>query len=115
MMGDKNILHDLITLVKVFDVNYASDEDVMKLSGLDLNQENGVSEAVRLLLLPEFLGYTKVAQVRLLSSLKNALADPREDFGRLFERIEFVLNEPVRNRRRFMQLLLSSLETSEYQ
>lgn len=112
-MANKNILHDLVTLVKVFDVNYITDEDVKKLGGLNANHQQGVREAVRLLLLPEFLGYTEVAQARLLNSLKNAVADPREDFGELFDRVEFAFDAPVGDRKYFMQSLLSSLESSE--
>ena len=113
-MGGKNILHDLVTLVKVFDVNYVTDEDAEKLSDLDVNHQQGVDEAVRLLLMPEFLGYTEVAQARLLHSLKSALADPQEDFGHLFDRVEFAFDEPVGDRKRFMRALLSSLESSEF-
>lgn len=102
-----------MTLVKVFDANYITDEDAKKLGGLDANHQEGVGEAVRLLLLPEFLGYTEVAQTRLLDSLKKALSDPREDFVDLFDGAEFAFDAPVGDRKYFMQPLLSSLESSE--
>lgn len=113
MMSGKNVLHDLVTLVKVFDANYVTEEDSEKLSGLDVNQEQGVDEAVRRLLLPEFLSYTVAAQSRLLNSLKDAVADPREDFGRLFDRVEFAFDAPVKDRKRFMRALLRSLESTQ--
>ena len=112
-MGKESILHDLVTLVKVFDANYVTEEDSTRLIGLDVNQEQGVGEAVSRLLLPEFLSYTGAAQARLLNSLKNALADPKEDFDRLFDRVEFAFDAPVKDRRRFIQALLRSLESAK--
>ncbi len=113
MMDKKDTLSDLITLVKVFDVNYITDEDSEKLSGLDANQEDGVGQAVRQLLLPHFNCYTDAAKARLLNSLRSVLADPKEDFIRLFDRVELAFDRPVTNRRNFMQVLLRSIESSE--
>lgn len=110
VMSGKNILHDLVTLVKVFDANYVTDEDAEKLSGLDVNREQGVGEAVHRLLLPEFVSYTEAAQTRLLNSLRSALADPQEDFSGVFDRFEFAFDAPVIDRRRFMRVLLHSLD-----
>lgn len=109
-MVKKDVVYDVVTLVKVFDVNYVTNEDSEKLCGLDINEERGVREAVRRLLLPEFLGYTEAAQARLLNSLQSSLADLEEDFSYLFDRIEFAFDEPIREKRHFMQALLRSIE-----
>lgn len=108
-----NILHDLVTLVKVFDSNFVTDEDCEQLNCLNLDQEHGVRGAVHQLLLPEFFGYTEAAQARLLNSLRKVLADPAENFDDLFERVDFAFDLPEENRRDFMRALLRSLEYSE--
>lgn len=110
-MSGKNVLSDLVTLVKVFDVNYVTDNDCEKLRGLDVNQERGVSEAVQRLLAPEFHGFTHSVKARLLSSLQESLADPQEDFCRLFDRVELAFDSPIESRRFFMQSLLRALES----
>lgn len=110
-MNRSDVRPDLVTFIKVFDVNYIADDDLKKLNGLDASGEEGVGEAVRRLLLPEFLGYTAAAQARLISSLKNALADPKEDFSDLFDRVELSFDAPIEGRASFMRVLLRSLET----
>lgn len=109
-MVKKYSFDDLVSLVKVFDANYVTDEDCEELSGVDVNQEQGVVEVVRRLLLPEFARYTESAQATLLSSLRSAVTDPEEDFSRLFDRVEFAFDAPVKDRKGFMQTLLRSIE-----
>lgn len=110
-MSGKHMLSDLVTLLKVFDANYVSDEDCEKLSGLDVSREEGVKEAVQLLLLPQFRSYTEGARLRLVSSLREAVNDPRQDFSDLFDRIELAFDAAVKDKRWFMQELLRSLES----
>lgn len=112
-MTSKNALHDLVTLLKVFDANFVTDEDCEKLTGLDINKMQGVDKAVQHLLLPEFLSYKETARIRLLGSLRDSLADSDEDFSGLFDRIELAFDMPINNKRSFMQALLHSLESGE--
>ena len=103
----------LISLLKVFDVDYASDDDCDKLQGLSSNNSADVAKAVNLLLMPEFARYIPVAQDRLITLLRTCLADPKEDFSELFERVAFVFDDEVMNPRAFMLALLNAIETAQ--
>ena len=108
-MKVKNDTFDLLSLLKVFDVNFVSDADSLKLQGLDGNTPGDVAKAVQVLLLPEFHTYTKVARDRLTNLLRERIADPTEDFESLFERVQLAFDNEVIDRRNFMASLLTEI------
>lgn len=57
-MKAKQEIFNLLSLLKVFDANYISDEDCLKLHGLDVNHAEDVITAVKALLLPELNTYS---------------------------------------------------------
>jgi hypothetical protein len=101
---------DLVSLLKVFDVNFVNAEDSDQLSGLDVNSEVDVRKAINALLAPEFFRYLPAAQGRMLDSLHRCLSDDVEDFSALFDRIELAFDESLVDRRRFMSTILDELE-----
>ena len=104
-------MSDLVTLLKVFDVDFATDDDCEIIGKLNPNHLQDVAKAVRLLLLPTFLSYQDTAQARLLSSLRSTVADPKEEFELLFNRIELAFGEPLADRLGFMREVLNVLES----
>ncbi|MBA8735900.1 hypothetical protein [Chromobacterium violaceum] len=109
-MKVKKEMFDLLSLLKVFDANFVNDADCVQLQGLDVNSPSGVASAVRALLLPEFHTYTKAAQDRLTNLLRILIADPSENFGALFERVELLFDDEITDRRAFMAALLAEIE-----
>lgn len=108
-MKVKNDMFDLLSLLKVFDVNFMSDADCEQLHGLDVNSHDDVASAVKALLLPELHTYTKSAQDRLINLLHKFIADPSEDFDDLFERVELAFDDEITDRRGFMVTLLAEI------
>ncbi len=104
-------LMSLLSLLKVFDVNFANDEDCMKIQGLDVNNSADVIKAVNTLLLPEYSIYSQDAQDRLLESLRKYTSNPDEDFELLFEEIALVFDDEVIDKRAFMSALLVGIES----
>jgi len=109
-MNSKNDFSDLLSLLKVFDANYASEEDCKAVRDLDVNNPEDVSIAVNVLLVPEFRSYLPTAQVRLTELLRSRLDNSEEDFDELFDRVELVFGNSVNDRRAFMRALLRGLE-----
>ena len=103
-------LEDFISLLKVFDVNYVTDDDYVKLHGLSGNKSSDVERAVNLLLLPELVTYSDESRSRLVGLLRSAVADPSEDFGFVFDRIELAFEDEVLDKRAFMSALLHGIE-----
>ena len=106
-----NDLLDLIILLKVFDANYVSDEDCTSLQGLDINSQADIDKAVELLLMPEFRTYKPQAQQRLMTILRTAIQEEKEDFSELFGRVNLVFDDEVIERQSFMRMILKSLES----
>ena len=111
-MNSKNEIFDLLSLLKVFDASYASEEDCEAVHDLDANNPEDVSKAVNALLVSEFRSYLPTAQVRLTELLRSFLDNSAENFDKLFERVELVFANPVTDRRAFMSALLKGLEGS---
>ena len=109
-MNQKNEIFDLLSLLKVFDVNYVSDEDCEVLHELDVNNPVDVSKAVNALLISEFRTYLPTAQTRLKNLLHSYLENPKEDFGALFDRVELAFDNTVSDKRAFMIAIRNSLE-----
>lgn len=78
-MKAKQEIFDLLSVLKVFDVNYVSHEDCLKLHGLNVNQTEDVVKAVRTLLLPEFNTYSQGSRQRLIALLSAKILDSSED------------------------------------
>lgn len=78
-MKAKQEIFDLLNVLKVFDVNYVSHEDCLKLHGLNVNQTEDVVKAVRTLLLPEFNTYSQGSRQRLIALLSAKILDSSED------------------------------------
>jgi hypothetical protein len=111
-MNSKNEIFDLLSLLKVFDVNYASGEDCDAVHDLDVNNPEDVSKAVNALLTSEFRSYLPTVQARLKELLRSCLDNPAEDFEKLFDRVELVFEDSVTDRRAFLRTLLKELEDS---
>ncbi|WP_426321943.1 hypothetical protein [Pseudoduganella sp. R-43] len=111
-MKSNNEIFDLLSLLKVFDANYASDEDCEVLNDLDANNPDDVSKAVDVLLISEFRSYLPTVQARLKELLRSRLDNSAEDFAQLFDRVELVFASSVADRRAFMRALLKGLEDS---
>jgi hypothetical protein len=108
---------DLVSLLKVFDANYVSDEDVRKTEGLNINNPLDIRTAVNALLVPEFDTYSQSSKTELIAILRACVADPTQDYGRLFRRISLIFHEfedEPKNRRAFMSSILTSLEAAGY-
>ncbi|ENW92986.1 hypothetical protein [Acinetobacter dispersus] len=110
-MKAKQDIFDLLSLLKVFDANYVSDEDCLKLNGLNVNQPDDVITAVRSLLLPEFNTYPQGSQQRLIALLRSTIFESSEDFSALFDRIELAFDNEVVDKRAFMSALLVGIES----
>lgn len=110
-MKAKQKILDLLSVLKVFDVNYASDEDCLKLYGSDVNRSEDVVKAVRTLLLPEFNTYPQDSRQRLIALLRAQILDSSEDFSMLFDRIELAFDNKVIDKRTFMSALLVGIES----
>lgn len=110
-MKKKFEMSDLLSLLKVFDANFVSDEDCMRLSGLNVNITGDVIRAAEMLLLPEFQSYPRKAQERLTDTLRMSIADENEDFSEIFERIELAFDEEPVDRRAFMAALLEFIDS----
>lgn len=100
---------DLVSLLKVFDVNFANEEDYAKISGLDVNSEVDVRKAIHALMIPEVAYYSPIGQKWMLESLQAYLSDDVEDFSELFDRIELIFDESLLDRRRFMSIIQDEL------
>lgn len=111
-MKAKQEIFDLLSVLKVFDVNYVSDEDCLKLHGLDVNQPKDVVKAVRTLLLPEFNTYPQRSRQRLIALLRAKILDSSEDFSMLFDRIELAFDNEVIDKCTFMSALLVGIESA---
>jgi hypothetical protein len=100
----------LISLTKVFDVEFvsASEDDV--LVWLDPNVDKDVEVAVHKVLLPVFSHYDPKNLTNLKELLAKVLTDPNENFDFIFCRQQFVFDTEVRDRRAFMTSLLRALE-----
>ncbi|USA45808.1 hypothetical protein NDN11_13970 [Acinetobacter sp. C26M] len=109
-MKAKQEILDLLSLLKVFDANYVSDEDCLKLHGLDVNKPEDVITAVKVLLLPEFHTYSQVSQQRLITLLHATILDSSEDFITLFDRIELAFDNEIIDKRTFISALLAGIE-----
>lgn len=112
-MKSRKEIADLVSLLKVFDVNFVNDEDAVQLSGLDVNNEVDVRKAINALLIPEFYSYLPTEQKQMLNSLRACLSDDAEDFSMLFDRIELAFDEPLVDRRSFMSIILGALEPAK--
>lgn len=110
-MKSRKEITDLVSLLKVFDVNFVNDEDAAQLSGLNANSEVDIRKAISALLVHEFIRYLPAAQGRMLESLRAYLSDDSEDFSELFDRIELAFDEPLVDRRAFMSIVLDALES----
>ena len=110
-MKARQEVFDLLSLLKVFDANYVSDEDCMVLHGLNVNHPEDLAKAVKELLVPEFHTYPKSAQKRLMDLLHMCISDSSEDFSTLFERVELAFDDEIIDRRAFMSALLICLES----
>lgn len=108
-MKAKQEIFDLLSLLKVFDANYVSDEDCLKLHGLDVNHTEDVITAVKALLLPELNTYSQVAQQRLITLIHATILDSSEDFIALFDRIELVFDNEIIDKRAFMFAFMFAL------
>jgi hypothetical protein len=109
----QNEVSDLMSLLKVFHVNYASEEDCHKLAGLNPNAAIDVATAVDLLLIPDISTYPLASKLRLLDILRSSLANPEEDFGELFAELGSVFEEEIKNPRAFMSALLNAIEAAQ--
>ncbi|MFP5391684.1 MAG: hypothetical protein ACLGI6_09080 [Gammaproteobacteria bacterium] len=112
-MDSKNSIFDLVSLLKVFDANYVSDEECEGLYALDANNPADVALAVDRVLLAEFRSYPAAAKSRMLQLLRSHLDNPREDFDRLFDRVDPVFESGVADKRAFMKAVLKQLESTE--
>ncbi len=96
--------------MKVFDVNYVSDDDCRKLAGLDPRDPGDLRKAVGLLLVPEFLTYSEAARTGLVVALRDAIADENESFDDLFDQISPAFEFQVDDKRAFMRSLHQAIE-----
>jgi hypothetical protein len=110
-MQHKKEITDLVSLLKVFDINYVNDADSIQLNGLNVNKATDVRKAVEALLIPEFLSYLPEARARMFKSLRVCLSDDAEDFAELFDRIELAFDEALVDKRCFMLSIFEKLES----
>ena len=101
---------DLIALLKVFDVNFATEDDFAAVTGLDPNRSHDLAEAATKLLKPEFDFMSSVNQGQLAGQLRFCLQDASENFDDLFSEIELIFEQEVSDHRYFMKTLLESIE-----
>jgi hypothetical protein len=109
-MKKREEIFNLISVVKVFDINYISDENCNKISGLDGNKPEDISKAIELLAVPEFSTLLLSERSSLIELLKKCLKDEKEKFYKLFTEIEMAFDNEVENKRNFMAILLKVLE-----
>jgi len=101
---------DLIALLKVFDVNFATDEDVVAVTGLNPNIPGDLAEAVTKLLKPEFDFMSSNNQEQLASQLRFCLQDASGNFDDLFSETELIFENDISDHVYFMKTLVESIE-----
>lgn len=105
---------DLTSLLKVFDANFASEDEVEAVSGLDPNRHEDVVEAARRLLLPEFRGWSLQARESTVALLRRCLEQPQEAFDSVFSNVSPVFDDDVRDARTFMASILAVLASEGF-
>jgi hypothetical protein len=100
--------HDLVSFLKVFDVNYASDTDCREVSGLDVNHPADVAKAVRLLLVPQLRLYSP-AELRHVMKLLNERVDGAGTADDVVARIGLVFDGEVVDHRAFLRAVRDAL------
>lgn len=113
-MASENELMYLLTILKVFDVNFVVDEDYDKVEGLNPNNPSDVVLAVEALVMPEFESFSPATKQKLLAILCNGLKDQTETFKEVFEQIEPIFETELFNTRSFIVALLSTLKEHGY-
>lgn len=110
MKKRNNDLNDLISILKVFDANYAVPEDCEKIAGLSVNDQADVKKAAGLLLIPEYKNYSINTKARLIKILENALQDEKEAFSALFNRIGLIFDDDLIDPRKFMTSIFDAIK-----
>ena len=98
-MKKRDEIFNLISVVKVFDIDYITDEDCNRISGLNGDNPVDASRAIKMLALEEFSTYLPYERLKLVEILRKCLADENEDFSRLFSEIEMAFDDEVENKR----------------
>jgi hypothetical protein len=99
----------VVCLLKAFDVNYMSDEDFEKISGLDANEEKDVAIAVGLVLRPEFGTFGAADRLDIPASVQKLLSNPDENFEVVFDNLGLGFKVEVADKRLFLQQVLKAL------
>lgn len=102
---------DLVSLLKVFDINFVNSQDCNQLSGLDVNSDVDVQRVINNLLMPEFANYLPESQKKILEGLHSYLSDEAENFSRLFDRIELAFDGALIDHRHFMSMIFNELNS----
>ncbi len=110
VMKKKDEIFFLVSLLKVFDLDYMSDEDATTLRSLDVNNSEDVIRAVQVFLMPEWPTYPKTARDRLLNVLRKSVSDPTENFVELFDQVGLAFEDELTDRRAFMASMLTVIE-----
>ena len=109
-MHQKTEISYLVSLLKVFDLDYVNMVDEFQISGLDVNNSDDVRTAVCRLMAPEFLTYPPEVKKRLLTSLQMVVGDERR-LSELFDRISLAFKDALVDKQRFLMTIQDELRS----
>lgn len=92
----------LESLLKVFDANYASEEQANMIEGLDINDSHNLKLACDLLLKEDFLSYTEKEKKDFLVTMEQFLAIDDYSFDELLDGLSFIFYKKIKDNRVFI-------------
>ena len=101
---------ELTQLTHVFGSEFAEMKWGHKYHTYDITNPSEIIKAVQCLLIPQFEGYDEERQIRLINTLRAAIANPDEDFKTLIrDTSNTIFVGELQDRRAFMIAVLAGL------
>ncbi len=101
---DLNSENALVSLLKVFDVNFINEPEQRELDGLNVNSAEDVRIATRKLVLPSLNNYTLGAQQTIVKALQASVTKTEDQLRHLFNgRIGLAFDQDLTSRRAFLE------------
>lgn len=93
---------DLVSILKLIDVNYLGDREAMALSTIDVETDEGIRRLVDAWMVPEIRLWSDVDRADALSILEQADDWPESQLRAAFDLIELPSGQKVTGARRFV-------------
>ncbi|WP_051690923.1 hypothetical protein [Photorhabdus australis] len=98
----KNNVFILESLLKVFDANYADEEQTAMIDTLDVNNSQDLEIACNILLKEDYLSYTDKEKNDFLLTMDYFLSIPEYDFDIITDNFSFIFNNRITDSRVFI-------------